>query len=419
MLPFVPRLFPDITPLQASRDYRLLWTGQLVSQAGSALRLVAIPYQIYLLTQSNLAVGLIGLFSAVPLIVFSLFGGVIADRIDRRRLLLITQACLALVSAALAITTMLGVASPTVLYLLTALGSAFSALDTPARGSLAPILVGRRLIPAAMALNQMNNRVGAIIGPALGGVVIAAFGISTAYWIDVATFSVAIVAIALMRVPHVAGVEHPPVLRALVDGWRFLLARPLLFSTMGADFCTMLFGTTRALMPYFADRVFHVGPEGLGLLYASPAIGATIVVLTSGWLSSVRRKGAGVLASIVVFGVANALFAFVPSGAFLIACALLAIGEGADSISTILRHTILQLETPDELRGRLASINLLFVASGPQAGQVVSGVVADAMTPEISILAGGIACVGVAFAAASLAPQVVRYRAPLEEPVAV
>src|ERR1041385_7232630 len=157
MLPFVPRLFPDITPLHASRDYRLLWSGQLVSQAGSALRLVAIPYQIYLLTQSNLAVGLIGLFSAVPLIVFSLFGGVIADRIDRRRLLLITQTCLALVSAALAVTTTLGVASPAVLYLLTALGSAFSALDTPSRGSLAPILVSRRLIPAAMALNQMNN----------------------------------------------------------------------------------------------------------------------------------------------------------------------------------------------------------------------------------------------------------------------
>lgn len=411
----MPRILPDVTPLRTSRDYRLLWAGQLVSQAGSALRLVAIPYQIYLLTQSSFAVGLIGVFSAVPLIVFSLFGGVIADRIDRRRLLIVTQTALALVSAALAVTTTLGIASVPVLYGLTAVGAAFGALDQPARSSLAPILVGRPLIPAAMALNQMNARIGSIVGPAIGGVVIAAFGLSTAYWIDVATFIVAIVAIAVMRVPPLRDTEHPHVLRALFEGWAFLLARPLIFGTMAADFCTMVFGTTRALMPYFADRVFHVGPEGLGLLYAAPAIGATAVVVTSGWIGGVQRKGLGILGAIAVFGIANILFAAVPPGAFVLACALLAVGEGADSVSTIFRHTILQLETPDELRGRLAAINLLFVAGGPQIGQVESGFVADVFTPELAIVSGGIACVGVALAAGAFAPQVARYRTSADD----
>ncbi|HZP97843.1 MAG TPA: MFS transporter [Candidatus Limnocylindria bacterium] len=406
------RVLPDTSPLRASREYRLLWSGQLVSQAGSALRLVAVPYQIYLLTGSSLAVGLIGLFSAGPLIAFSLFGGVIADRVDRRRLLLVTQTCLALVSAALALATALGVVSVPLLYALTAIGAGFGALDQPARSALAPSLLERRLIPAAMALNQMGWRTGSIVGPALGGVVIASFGLAWAYWIDVATFVVAIVALAIMRIPaFVPSPERPHVLRSLREGLAFLVARPLLFATMGVDFCATLFGTTRALMPYFADRVFHVGPEGLGLLYAAPGIGATAVVLTSGWTAGIQRKGLAVLVAIGIFGLANAAFAFVPSGAFLAACALLAIAEGADSVSVVFRHTILQMETPDALRGRLSSINTIFVAGGPQLGQVESGFVADALSPELAIAAGGLVCVGAVLAAATAVPQIARYRA--------
>src|SRR5581483_366633 len=389
---------PDTSPLRASREYRLLWSGQLVSQAGSALRLVAVPYQIYLLTGSSLAVGLIGLFSAGPLIAFSLFGGVITDRVDRRRLLLVTQTCLALVSAALALATALGVVSVPLLYALTAIGAGFGALDQPARSALAPSLLERRLIPAAMALNQMGWRTGSIVGPALGGVVIASFGL-------------AIVALAIMRIPaFVPSPERPHVLRSLREGLAFLVARPLLFATMGVDFCATLFGTTRALMPYFADRVFHVGPEGLGLLYAAPGIGATAVVLTSGWTAGIQRKGLAVLVAIGIFGLANAAFAFVPSGAFLAACALLAIAEGADSVSVVFRHTILQMETPDALRGRLSSINTIFVAGGPQLGQVESGFVADALSPELAIAAGGLVCVGAVLAAATAVPQIARYR---------
>lgn len=221
----------------------------------------------------------------------------------------------------------------------------------------------------------------------------------------------AIVAIAIMHVPSIqTEEEHAHPLRALVDGLAFLVARPLLLSTMLVDAFAMFFGIARALMPYYADRVFHVGPEGLGLLYAAPGIGATVTVLTSGWTSGVQRKGIAVLASVVVFGLAMAAFGVVGSGGFLIGCLLLAIGEAADTVSTIFRWTILQMETPDALRGRLSSINFVFVAGGPQLGQVESGFVADLFSPEISVVTGGLACVGVAIVAGTLAPQLVRYR---------
>ncbi len=414
MLRTVPSFFPDVAPLRASREFRLLWAGQLVSQAGSALRLVAVPYQVYVLTGSSLAVGLLGLFSAVPLIALSLWGGVIADRVDRRRMLLVTNTCLALTSVALAITTQLGLASVPVLYLLTAVGSGFGALDQPARSALAPSLVERRLIPAAMALNQTNFQVATVVGPAVAGVLIGRFGLALAYGIDVATYAVAIVALLLMRIPRSeVKVVHAAPLRALAEGMAFLIARPLLLATMSVDFFATFFAVSRAVMPYFADRVFAVGPEGLGLLFAAPGAGATVVALTSGWTGGVRRKGLGILVSVAIFGLAIAAFGFLPPTGFIAGLFLLAIAQGADTVSAIFRHTILQLETPDALRGRLSAINLVFVAGGPQLGQVESGVVAALWSPEASVITGGLACVGVVFVAHALAPEVARYRADL------
>jgi MFS family permease len=407
-------LLPDIAPLRASREFRLLWAGQLISASGSALRLVAVPYQVYLLTGSSLAVGLIGLFSAVPLIALSLWGGVIADRVDRRRMLLLTQTCLTLTSIALALSTQLGAATVPLLYVLTAIGSGFSALDQPARSSLAPSLIERRLIPAAMALNQTNFQLASVVGPALAGVVIAQFGLVWTYWIDAATYLVAIVALLLMRVPRMdTTVVHAAPLRALVDGMAFLVARPLLLATMSVDFFATFFAVSRAVMPYYADRVFNVGPEGLGLLYAAPGAGATIVALTSGWTGGVRAKGLGILVSVAIFGVAIAAFGFLPASGFIAGLLLLAIAQGADTVSAIFRHTILQMETPDALRGRLSAINLVFVAGGPQLGQVESGIVAEVLSPAASVVTGGLACVGVVLVTAALVPQVARYRAEL------
>ena len=410
----MPSLLPDVAPLRASREFRLLWTGQLVSQMGSAVRLVAVPYQVYVLTGSTLAVGLLGLFSAVPLIALSLWGGVIADRVDRRRMLLVTNAGLALTSFALAASTQAGLASVPLLYLLTAVGSGIGALDQPARSALAPGLVERRLIPAAMALQQAQFQVASVVGPAIAGLLIAQLGLSSAYWIDVATFVVAIGAISLMRVRRSSEVVvHAPPLRALADGMAFLWSRPLLLATMSVDFFATFFAVSRAVMPYYADRVFAVGPEGLGLLFAAPGAGATVIALTSGWTGGVRRKGLGILVSVAIFGVAIAAFGLLPANGFVAGLLLLAIAQGADTVSAIFRHTILQLETPDALRGRLSALNLVFVAGGPQLGQVESGVVAALWSPEAAVVTGGLACVGVVFFAHALVPQVARYRAEL------
>ena len=409
------RVIPDLTPLRVSRDYRLLITGQFVSVTGSGLRQLAVTYQVYVLTESSFAVGLLGLFSALPLLVFSLWGGVIADRFDRRRLLLLTNASLGLVSVALAATTQTGVATVPVLYALTAVGAALSALDNPARSALMPSLLERRLLPAAAAIRQTVLQIASVIGPAVAGLLIARFGVAIVYWIDATTFAVAFVTVLLMRArPRDVTVVHAPPLRALADGVAFLRSRPLILATMSVDFFATFFAVSRAVMPYFADRVFAVGPEGLGLLFAAPAIGAAFVAATSGWTAAVRRKGLGVLAAVVVFGLSTAAFGFLPRDGFVVGLVLLAIAEGADVVSTIFRHTIILLETPDEFLGRLTAINQMFVASGPRLGEVESGVVAALWSPEAAVVTGGLACVGVAIVANALVPHVGRYRAEPE-----
>lgn len=409
------RILPDITPLRVSREFRLLLGGQMVSVIGSQLRVVAIAYQVYVLTQSSFAVGLLGLFAAVPLMTLSLWGGVIADRFDRRRLLLVTNACLAVVSIVLAWTTHSDLATVPLLYALTAIGSAFSALDQPARSALTPSLVERRLIPAAIALRQTQIQLSSVVGPALAGLVIARFGIAPGYWIDAATFVAAFTTVLLMRVPRSeVVVVHAAPLRALADGLSFLWSRPLILATMSVDFFATFFAVSRAVMPYFADRVFNVGPEGLGLLFAAPGVGATLIAVTSGWTTNVQRKGLGVLVAVAIFGVSIALFGLLPGNAFAFGLVLLAISEGADAVSAIFRHTIILLETPDALRGRVASINQVFVSGGPQLGEVESGVVAALWSPEAAVITGGLACLGVVFVAHTRVPQIARYRAELD-----
>ena len=403
-------VLPDLGPLRESRSYRLIFIGQVISLSGSQLRLVALPYQVFLLTGSSFAVGAIGLFQAVPLLVLSLFGGVIADAVDRRRLLLATQAGLAVVSLGLAIVTQLGVASVPLLYLLTALGACFSALDSPTRASLIPTLVERRQMNAAMALNQTAWQVAAVAGSAAAGIVIARAGLAGAYWIDVATFAAALVAVWRMRtVPRVA-TERVPIRRSLVEGIRYLGATRILLATMVLDFLAMFFGSPRALFPYYADRVFHVGPEGLGLLYASMGTGALIAAVASGWTARVRRPGLTILGAVIVWGAAIALFGVLDAGMFGLACVLLALAAGADIVATILRGTMLQLIVPDALRGRLNSINLMFVAGGPYLGQLESGAVAGIWSPVAAVVSGGLICIASVFAVATWLPQIVRYR---------
>ena len=408
-------LFPDTAPLRESRSFRLLWIGQLISLTGSQLRLVALPYQVFLLTGSSFDVGVIGLFQAVPLLALGLFGGAFADAVDRRRLLLVTQVGLAAVSVALAVVTQLGLATVPLLYLLTALGASFSALEHPTRSSLLPTLVERRHINASIALTQTIWQIASVLGSLLAGVVIAHAGLAGAYWFDVLSFAAAFIAVWNMRTPPRAPTERVPVVRAIVEGVRYLGATRILLATMALDFLAMFFGSPRALFPYYAERVFHVGPEGLGLLYASMGIGALVVAVGSGWTARVKRQGLTILAGVTVWGIAIALFGVLDERMFALGCVLLAIAAGADIVSTILRGTILQLVVPDALRGRLNAINLMFVAGGPYLGQFESGAVAAIWSPVASIVSGGIACVVSVFAIATWLPEIVRQRARPED----
>ena len=402
----------DVSPLRESRSFRLLWVGQLVSLTGTQLRLVAIPYQIYLITGSSLDVGLIGLFQAIPLISLALFGGVIADRVDRRRLLIVTQIGLAACSAGLAIGTQLGFANVLYLYAFTAIGAAFSALDGPARGALTPSLVAREQLPAAMALNQVLFQTAAIAGPALAGIVILTFGVAGAYWIDVASFVVAIAAVTALVAPPREIRIHPPVGRALVEGLAHFRANRILFGTMLLDFLATFFGSPRALFPFYADRIFAVGPQGLGLLFAAPGVGSLIAALTSGWTKRVRHQGVAVLLAVAAWGLAIAGFGPMNDGLFIPALVFVALAQGADTVSAIFRSTILLTVVPDYLRGRLVAISSMFFLGGPYLGQVESGVVADLVSPVFSVVSGGVATLLSVVGVALWAPEVISYRAP-------
>jgi len=402
----------DVSPLRESRSFRLLWVGQLVSLTGTQLRLVAIPYQIYLITGSSLDVGLIGLFQAIPLVSLALFGGVIADRVDRRRLLIVTQIGLAACSAGLAIGTQLGFANVLYLYAFTAIGAAFSALDGPARGALTPSLVAREQLPAAMALNQVLFQTAAIAGPALAGVVILTFGVAGAYWIDVASFVVAIGAVTALVAPPREVRVHLPVGRALVEGLAHFRANRILFGTMLLDFLATFFGSPRALFPFYADRIFAVGPQGLGLLFAAPGVGSLIAALTSGWTKRVRHQGVAVLLAVAAWGLAIAGFGLMNDGLFIPALVFVALAQGADTVSAIFRSTILLTVVPDYLRGRLVAISSMFFLGGPYLGQVESGVVADLVSPVFSVVSGGVATLLSVVGVALWAPEVISYRAP-------
>ena len=373
------------------------------------MRLVALPYQIYVLTGSPFHVGLLGLFQAIPLISLPLLGGVLADRADRRRVLIATQSGLALSSLVLALVTQFGSTELWILYALTAVSASFSAFDQPARGSLVPTLVERSELPAAIALNQMLYQTAAVVGPAIGGLVIASFGVAAAYWVDTMTFAAAIAAAIAITAPRQVLAAPQSIVESLVEGVMYVLRQRLLFSTMVLDLAAMFFGSIRALMPFYAEQVFKVGAAGLGLLFAAPGVGALVAVLTSGWVSRVRRPGVAVLVAVCLWGLAIAAFGLVTGELFILGLVLLAIAEAADVLSAIFRHTILQGVVREELRGRLTAMNGLFVIGGPNLGQVRAGAVAALASPPFAVVSGGLLCVLSAIAVAFWAPELPRY----------
>lgn len=394
------------------RDFRLLWLGGFVSQTGSQMRLVAVGVQLWDLTQNPAALGLLGVFKLIPLVLLSLFGGVIADSFDRRRLLLLTQATFAVSSVLLAVSTQFGWISPAIIYLVSALGAATQAFDNPARSAFIPSLVPRQQLPKALSLNIIVWQVATIIGPTLGGVFLPlhAQGFAIIYWIDAVSFSAVIVALLLMRARAEKNATRDVSFKAALDGLRFLRKAPIIMSTMTLDFFATFFGAAMVLLPPFAERVLNLDRQYWGLLYAAPAVGAVAAGIIMSSYTHVRRQGVIVIVSVVFYGLATVVFGL--SNIVWLALLGLAGTGAADTVSMVMRQTIRQLNTPDELRGRMTSVNMLFYIGGPQLGEVEAGLAATLIGIGPSIALGGVAVILVTLVTGYLVPSLRNYISP-------
>ncbi|HEV7526807.1 MAG TPA: MFS transporter [Acidimicrobiia bacterium] len=395
-----------------SRDFRLLWGGELVSQIGSQFTLVALFVQVYALTHSSVAVGLIGLAQLVPMLFVSIGFGPQIDRRDRRRLLLFAQIGLMTSSALLLLGAHLGHPPLALVYGAAALSAAFLSVSMPTRSAMTPRLVPPELLPQAAALNQIMWQTAGVIGPAVGGIVVTKFGLTWAYGIDVVSYGASLTAAFLIRSqrPIAADVDHADVgFAAVRNGLRFLRGRRILQSTFTIDIVAMVFGMPRVLFPVLSDKQFHRGAEAVGWLFAAAALGAFVGAATSGWIDRVRRPGLAIIVAVAVWGASIAVFGLV--GANLpLALLFLAIAGGADVISAVFRNTIQQLTVPDGLRGRISSINIFVVAGGPRLGDLEGGLVASAFTPTVSVVSGGLLCLAGVAVIASTVPRFARWR---------
>jgi len=374
------------------RDFRLLWLGLIVSVTGSQMQFVAINWHVYLLTKSPLALGLIGAFRAVPIIVCSLAGGVVADALDRKKLLVVTQLVMLSSAALLTLFTVVGLESVWPIYVLSALASAASAFDTPARQSLMPLLVPAEVFPNAVSLGILVFNVATIVGPALGGFILAESGPALIYGLNALSFVAVIVALILMKTSgdpeRDADSGSALSFGALKEGLRFVWNTPIIVQTMTLDFAATFFASATLLLPIFAKERLHVDARGYGLLAAAPAIGSVITALVMARIGSFSKQGRLVVVSVAIFGLATAGFGV--STVFWFSLLMLAVTGAADTVSTVLRQTIRQLVTPNHLRGRMTSINMMFFMGGPQLGELEAGLLAAAIGAPLSVVIGGL-----------------------------
>ena len=374
------------------------------------MQLAAINWHIYLITHSALALGLVGACRAVPIILCSLMGGVVADVVDRRRLMIVTQTMMLACSALLAFVTFSGLVHVWPIFLLTAIASAAWAFDTPARQSLMPMLVPAKDFPNAVSLSMLMFHIGLISGPPLAGFVLASHGPGLVYAINASSFLAVILGLALMHVnsrpdrsDHPSGISFA----ALVEGLRFVWRTPIIVQTMTLDFVATFFASANQLLPIYAKDILAVGARGYGFLAGAPAIGAIIAGLVMARLGVLRRQGVTVIVSVGLYGAATVAFGL--SRVFWFSLLMLAATGAADAVSTILRQTIRQLVTPNNLRGRMTSVNMIFFMGGPQLGEVEAGVTAALIGAPLSVVTGGIACVLAALVAFVQARSLRRY----------
>lgn len=397
----------DVRPLRESAAYRRLWTGQAISGFGQQMSLVAVAYEVYRITHSSFAVGLVGLAGLLPLVLGGLYGGALVDAFDRRRVALVSALGLWLCSIALVVHAALHVRSVGVLYAIVAVQSAMFAVNNPARAAMLPQLLPASLLPAANALGMAATNLAFTVGPLLGGVLIAWKGPEAAYVADAILFVAALYSVA--RLPALPPLVKKPVpgLSSVVEGLSFLGKAPNVRMTFVIDLCAMVFAQPRALFPALALTVFATGPSTLGVLQAAPGIGAVIAFAVSGWISRVHRHGLAVVLAVVGYGACVALGglaavtdARVGGTLLLWCCVAFLAGSGAtDMVSAAYRSTILQTAAPDEMRGRMQGVFIVVVAGGPRLGDFVIGSLAALTGEQWAMTIGGLLCIAGTLAA--------------------
>jgi MFS family permease len=384
-------LFADVTPLRESVEFRWLWGGQSLSSIGSLMAMVAVAIQMYDLTGSSVAVGAISLASLVPTLVLGLFGGSIADAVDRRRLVLFTSSGLMLVSLVFALQALLDWRQVWLLYLLTAIAAALSAIDTPSRRTFIPRVLPLERLPAAAALSQLSFQVAIIAAPVLAGVLVATVGLEAAYGIDALTFAAVMVSVQRLPPMPPEGGGTGVGLRSVVEGLKYAVNHKLIGMIFLIDLNATVLAMPTALFPALAATHFGGGPQTVGYLFAGIGIGGLIAAVLSGPLGHIRRQGRAMLISVAVWGAGIGSVGLTHN--LWLAVTFLAIAGAADIVTTVFRATILQTNTPDELRGRLNSLDFIIGLGGPNLGNVRAGAVAGLFGPVTSIITGGAACI--------------------------
>ncbi|KAF0108568.1 MAG: major facilitator superfamily protein [Anaerolineaceae bacterium] len=401
-----------IPPALHNRRYVALWLGLLISISGSQMQVAAIHWHIRTLTgePNPLALGGIGLARILPIIVFSFIGGPLADTFNRRRILFVTQTVMALTALALAALTYTGGITIWWIYALTALQAAAVAFDGPARQAMIPNIVAAEDLPSAFSMSSIAMNAGSIVGPALAGIVIATLGQGYTYLFNAISFLAVIIALFVIgRVPQDAHKAPGVNLKAAADGVRFIFSKPIILSTMLMDFVATFFASANTMMPIVAKDILKVGEIGYGWLSSAQAVGSVAAGLVVSQIPKLRRQGPKFLGAVVVFGLATILFGTSHlfgvdrtllnltgspiTVAFLVAFAALVLMGAADAVSTIIRNTIRQLNTPDHIRGRMTAVNQIFFQGGPQLGEVEAGIVASLFGVPFAIVSGGIGCI--------------------------
>ena len=398
------KLTVDLTPLRISREFRLLFLGQTVSQFGSMITFVVLPWQMYQITKSTFAVGMMGVVEFFPTIIMAFIGGALADYVDRRRWIWMMEAGMIGCDIVLMVNSLLPQPRAYILFIVAGIFAGLNGLQRPSREALTPKIVPLEYMPAVGALNSLRWSTASIIGPALGGVLAASFGAFSAYVIDTATFVFSLITLTMMRTSPPPPSADRPSFKSLATGLRYAWSRQELIGTYLIDINAMFFGMPMALFPALAE---NYGASSLGLLYAAPAAGIAVASFTSGWTSRVHKHGLAVTIAAALWGVAIIFFGLVNS--LWLALLFLALAGAADGISGIFRMTIWNQTIPDHLRGRLAGIEMISYTTGPLLGNAEAGIVASMFSLRTSIVSGGVLCVAGSVLLACFLPAFVKY----------